>query len=80
MRGMNPYISIAEKVIWNANIGWSEIILILRKIFHIICPQRIKGRSGKLFMITLSISKNNGTNFNGGYKDEKTSQYYKGKI
>ena len=25
MRGMNLYISIAEKVIWNADIGWYDV-------------------------------------------------------
>lgn len=73
MKEMNPYIFIAEKVIWNANIGWIRIILISKKIFHIICLRKTKGKSEKSFMIILSILKNNGMNFNGGIKDEKAS-------
>jgi len=73
MKEMNPYIFIAEKVIWNANIGWIGIILISKKIFRIICLRRTKGKSEKSFMTILSILKNNGMNFNGGIKDEKAS-------
>jgi len=66
MKETNPFTFIAGMPKRNANIGWTEKILTLMRLFLIICHKKIKDRSEKLFMIISNTLRNNGMSFNGG--------------